>query len=99
MINWTAIGSVAEIVAAVGVIVSLIYLALQVRQNTQSIRAATYDAMVRTNGDFLLPLIQDPDLARTFERAVEGWSELDYEEQVRAPGPEWLEFTRAHRSG
>ena len=56
---------------------------MQVRQNTQSIRASTYDAMVRSSGDFLVPLIQDRDLARSFERAVSGWSELDSEEQVR----------------
>ena len=33
--NWEAINSTAEIVGAVGVIVSLIYLAIQVRKNTK----------------------------------------------------------------
>ena len=32
--NWDAVGAIAESVGALGVIVSLIYLALQVRQNT-----------------------------------------------------------------
>jgi hypothetical protein len=39
--NWSALSSVAEFVAAVGVIASLVYLAVQVRQNKQSIRAST----------------------------------------------------------
>jgi hypothetical protein len=83
MINWNALGSTAEFVAAIGVIASLVYLAVQIRQNTQSIRASTYEAMVRGSGEFLLPLIQDRDLAKSFERAVDRWSQMDYEEQVQ----------------
>jgi hypothetical protein len=83
MSNWNALGSIAEFVAAIGVIASLVYLAVQIRQNTQSIRASTYEGMVRGSGDFLLPLIQDRDLAKSFERAVDRWSQLDYEEQVQ----------------
>ncbi len=33
--NWDAIGAVAELLAAIGVIVSLIYLAGQIRRNTR----------------------------------------------------------------
>ena len=36
--NWDALQAVGELIAAVGVIVSLAYLAAQVRQNTKSIR-------------------------------------------------------------
>jgi hypothetical protein len=36
--NWDAIGAIAESVGALGVIVSLIYLAFQVRQNTAQVR-------------------------------------------------------------
>jgi len=39
--NWTAIGAVGEILGAVAVIVSLIYLAVQVRHNTESLRVQT----------------------------------------------------------
>ena len=38
--DWQAIQAVAELVAAVGVILSLVYLSRQVRQNTHSIRTA-----------------------------------------------------------
>ncbi len=37
--NWEAIGAVGEILGALGVIATLIYLALQIRQNTRSIQA------------------------------------------------------------
>lgn len=38
--NWDAIGAVAEFAAATGVIVSIVYLASQIRQNTLSNRIA-----------------------------------------------------------
>jgi hypothetical protein len=75
--NWEAIGAIAELLGAIGVIASLVYVGIQVRQNTRSVRAATYDAMVRTSGDFLSPLIEDPELAAAFERAVASWPEVD----------------------
>ena len=35
--NWEAIGAIAEMIAAVGVILTLGYLAFQIRQNTQQL--------------------------------------------------------------
>jgi hypothetical protein len=47
--NWDAIGAVAELLGAIGVIASLVYLATQIRQsreqtsqNTRALRAGTY---------------------------------------------------------
>lgn len=39
--NWDAISTIAEIVGATGVIASLVYLAIQIRQNTLVTRAET----------------------------------------------------------
>lgn len=36
--NWEAIGAIGEVVAAAAVIFTLIYLAVQIRQNTATIR-------------------------------------------------------------
>ena len=51
--NWEAIGAVGEILGAIGVIVTLGYLAVQIRQNTASNRQAaarsTVDAINRLN--------------------------------------------------
>ncbi len=38
------LGNIGEFVAAIGVIISLVYLARQIRQNTESVRAAAVDA-------------------------------------------------------
>lgn len=39
--NWEAIGVIAEVVGAIAVIISLIYLAIQVRSNTRSLKASS----------------------------------------------------------
>jgi len=39
------LGSIGEFLGAIGVIISLVYLATQIRQNTKSIRAAAVDAV------------------------------------------------------
>jgi hypothetical protein len=41
-VNWDAIGAVGEILGAVAIILTLVYLAAQIRQNTSSTRASTY---------------------------------------------------------
>ena len=42
--NWDAIGAIGEVGGAVAVVVTLIYLAVQLRQNTRAIRSANYAA-------------------------------------------------------
>jgi len=39
--NWEAIGAAGEVVGAAGVIVTLLYLATQIRQNTRAVRLNT----------------------------------------------------------
>ncbi len=40
--NWEAIGAVGEVLGAFAVVLTLVYLAVQIRQNTSSTRASTY---------------------------------------------------------
>ncbi len=44
--DWVAIQAIAETVGAIGVIVSIGYLAVQIRQNTRSVRAAASEDLV-----------------------------------------------------
>ena len=41
MVNWEAIGAVGEVAGAAGVIITLVYLAIQIRQNTKAVRLNT----------------------------------------------------------
>ncbi len=44
--NWDALGAVGEIVGAVAVVATLVYLSIQIRQNTKSERASALDASI-----------------------------------------------------
>ena len=41
--DWNAIGAIGEVGGAIGVIVTLIYLAGQLRQNTNALKSASYE--------------------------------------------------------
>jgi hypothetical protein len=82
-LNWEAIGAVGEAAGATGVIVSLIYLAAQVRQNTRSVRGEMYDSIVTAIVDLVEPLAQDARLALIFERALEDWESVSEGDRSR----------------
>jgi hypothetical protein len=50
--NWEATAAVAELLAAVGVIVSLVYLAMQIRQNTRTERARAFQEIFSGSASF-----------------------------------------------
>ncbi len=62
--NWEALGAIAELVGAIGVIVSLLYLAVQIRQNTVCSRAATYQAVVSDAQRINALVVEHEDIAR-----------------------------------
>ena len=85
--NWEAIGAIGEIVGAVAVIATLGYLALQMRQNTRSVRASMFQSLVEQMVNFDRSFTENPELARTY---LEGVEDLDgLSEANRA----WMAFT------
>ena len=58
--NWEAIGAIGEIVGGAGVIATLIYLAVQIRQNTRSVEAATYQSVAESLADASYRLVNAP---------------------------------------
>jgi hypothetical protein len=68
---------------AVGVILTLIYLARQIRQNTRVMRLSTSQSVATAARDWNRPLLQDPELAWTFQLGTEDPTKLDPKEQAR----------------
>jgi hypothetical protein len=77
------IGSIAEAIAAVGVILSLVYVAVQIRQNTQAIRAASYQGVAGGITDFLTILVEDEGFVKIYIQALEDPSKLTPVEKLR----------------
>ena len=81
--NWDAVGAVAELLGAVAVVASLMYLAAQVRINTRSVRAASTKDAATTIRQWFDTVTSDPDLSRIFTMGVEGVESLPAEERPR----------------
>lgn len=76
IMEWGALG---EIIGAIAVVVTLIYLARQIRLNTQSLRAAAKHNATRAQLDYFDTLLHDPELRRTYRRGLKDFQELDAE--------------------
>ena len=81
--NWDAIGAIAELVGAAGVIATLGYLALQVRQNTISTRTSSYQAVVEAISEWTRALGMEPGVAQMFVTGLSNIDALSQEERTR----------------
>ena len=61
-----AIGNIGEFIGGIAVVVTLIYLASQIRQNTRSVRVSAFQAAQRDLADLLDRLSGDPELIRIY---------------------------------
>ena len=84
------LGNLGEFIGAIAVVVSLAYLAYQIRQNTSQMadhgRAIRMAALDATSGDFSKvrdPIIRDPQVASLWVRGMQDFSALSLEEQVQ----------------
>jgi len=74
--NWDAIGAIAEVVGAIGVIGTLMYLAVELRKSTVATRQQSYHSIVTRRGEILDSFIQDKELMDIWIKAFSG-GELD----------------------
>jgi hypothetical protein len=78
-----ALGSLGEFVSALAVVISLIYLARQMSQNTISVRAASFNSMVQNSIGLLEHAFVDSEFAEFLSRVENDSSSLRPEEAVR----------------
>ncbi len=83
MANWEAIGAIAELLGALGVVVTLIYLAIQIRQNTISTRTSSYQAAVAAGTEWSRGVGLDADASRIISSGSIDLLSLPAEEQAR----------------
>jgi len=61
--NWEAIGAIGEIAGAIGVVVTLAYLSVQLRQNTKASRLSAIQAASENSSRFSELLASDAALS------------------------------------
>ncbi len=81
--DWQAIGAVGEILGAVGVIITLGYLASQIKhaRESQAQRAAQH--VWDLNAGFVKSLSEDTDACRIFRLGMAGDASLTLDESLR----------------
>jgi hypothetical protein len=75
------LGSIGELVAAIATVATLIYLALQIRHNTQATRSSSFHAISDSMNHVNLSVAQTPELARIWVAGSADRSSLSDEER------------------
>ena len=81
--NWDAIGAVGEVAGAVGVIITLGYLALQIRHSNKLATWETHRASVASHAEALSGVLNNPDVAKVYRTGLMSPDELDEIEKIR----------------
>jgi hypothetical protein len=82
-VNWQAIGAIGEIIGALGVVASLVYLASQVRaQNKESRLAAVMEMTIQWNA-FSVSFAENPGLTEIWVKGTQDFSSLNQSELVQ----------------
>jgi hypothetical protein len=79
-VNWDAVGALAELAGALGVIVTLGYLAVQIRQNSKLLSASVADSSRDAYNELGRILGTSADAARVYTAGVEDPAQLAPEE-------------------
>lgn len=83
MTNLESLANLGEIIGAVAVVVSLIYLAVQVRQNTRAQQTENLSRVLDRVSAMQAALSQDSDMSVLFSKGVSDPSKLTPQERIR----------------
>jgi hypothetical protein len=92
MLDITTLAAWGEFIGGIAVVVSLVYLAVQIRTNTKNVRAANYRDLAAATSDFSRS-ITDPEAA-----SLDDFAALSPEDQWRFTGLMALLMSPIHQS-
>lgn len=81
--NWDAISAVSQLVGSIAVVVSVLYLAFQLRSGTRVARVAAQDAAAAALRDITKPFMENAELGRLWRIGLEDFKSLSADDQAR----------------
>ena len=81
--NWEAIGAIGEVLGAIAVVISLVYVASQVKSGTQALKTTTRGASFHSLLEWNYAVLSQPDHAWIFQRGMSEPHVLDEHQQAR----------------
>jgi hypothetical protein len=82
-LNWEAVGALGEIVGAFAVVLTLVYLSMQTRQNTFAVRHATTRGVTEDANSWRYKIIESPEVAELFRTGLQTPDSLDSNDKYR----------------
>jgi len=77
------LGSLGEFISGLAVVVTLVYLAIQIRHNTRAVRSSTHQDMIESSSRIAESISDNPDLGRIVLKADDDYDNLTTEERIR----------------
>jgi len=81
--NWDAVSAIGQVAGTVLVGISLVYLAIQLRQNTAALKSSTFLSVSTQMGSNMETFASLPEVAPLFIKAQAGLDALSAAERVR----------------
>lgn len=81
--NWEAISAVSQLIGSVAVVISVLYLAVQLRSSTRVAKVAAMDAATTALRDVTKPFMENAELARIWRVGLENLEALSKDDQAR----------------
>jgi hypothetical protein len=81
--NWNAVGAIGEIIGALAVFLTLIYLALQIRQNTKAVQASAVDASISKVTNVRQSMYENVEISRIYIKGLAHPDDLDEVSRTR----------------
>ena len=81
--NWDAIVAISQLVAAVGVILSLVFVGLQVRQNTAALQRNEHNSTMAQWSVIRMAIAGNRDVAELMTAGLDGERSMDAADQLR----------------
>ena len=81
--NWDAIVAISQLVAAVGVVLSLIFVGLQIKQNTRALQRTEHNSTMEQWTVIRQAIAQNRDVAELVTAGLQGERTLDAADQLR----------------
>jgi heme/copper-type cytochrome/quinol oxidase subunit 1 len=75
--NWEMISAVGQKLGAIGVIISIVYLAAQIRNQNKESQRQAMNVLTSHWSDLNRTLVENPDLAALWLRALQSFEDLD----------------------
>jgi hypothetical protein len=81
--NWEMISAVGQMLGAIGVIISIVYLAAQIRNQNKESQRAAMNVLTTHWSDLNRTLVENPEMAVLWLRASRSFDDLDAKSKLR----------------